>query len=188
MRVDLLRVVLGCAAVLLMTSECLRAGVIQAQGSVTALTDISQMDPFFVADFDDVGNPVPRSTYSNQGLDLVAGGTDFSDILAGIVSDGSASNVSTSDHTTNLFPASILGGGSTSGHRGRIGLTATFNRPVTQVGATFSKNGKQYITAWDASGQLIGQVSFDSQNTTASFVGLDSGSTAIAMVSFGNDD
>lgn len=162
------------------------AGAITSYGAVTALTNISQMsntDGF--ADFEGGGN-IPVNTYSAMGLTLAANGTNFSSILPGIVSSGVASNV----YSTNfsyLFPGPIGGGGSISGLNGAIGLVGTFSSFVTQVGATFSRNGAQFLTAWGTDGSLLGQVRWD-PSSDASFVGIDTGSAAIAMIAYGNDD
>lgn len=51
--------------VFLVLSVPASAGVITSQGSVTALTNIGQLRPFVVADFDLPNGPVPSSTYSS---------------------------------------------------------------------------------------------------------------------------
>lgn len=176
---------------LLLSGRRANAAILVVEGSVTLLSHINQMDPYVLADFNGVGlpspgNPVPLDEYSSLGLDLVAVDTMFSEVIPGVTEAGQVSQVLT-EPNFGLFPEPILGGGSHSGDTAYVGLVGTFNTPVTQVGATFSQNGTQYITAWDASGQLIGQVSF-THEMDSTFMGLDSGSTPIAMIAFGNDD
>jgi hypothetical protein len=163
------------------------AGLITAQGPVTALTDISQMDAgFSTADFE-TASPVPLNAYSAEGMTIAANGSALGSILPGIVSSGVASAVLTSTTFQIYFPGSIGGGGSSSNNIAFIGMVATFSRPTTQFGATFSSNGAQFITAWAADGALIGQVSWEPRSD-ASFVGIDTGTIPIAMAAFGNDD
>jgi hypothetical protein len=168
-----------------------KAGAITAQGSVTALTNISQMDAGFVTAGFETTSPVPLNAYSTLGMDIAPDGASFSSLLPGIVSSGTASGVPTANDANfncpTFFPATIAGGGSCDGNIAFIGMVATFSIPITQFGATLSRNGSQFITAWGASGDLIGQVTW-SPSDDASFVGLDSGSTPIAMIALGNDD
>jgi hypothetical protein len=161
------------------------AGIITAQGGVTALTDISEMGTFVTADFNLPNGAAPLNTYSGLGFTLAPGSVSFSSILPGIMSAGTTSPLQITD--PNSFFPSFTGGGSKSGKIGWLGLVGTFSTPVTQVGVTFSSNGNLYLTAWNSSGQLIGQITH-TPGGTAGFGGLDTGGTPIAMIAIGNDD
>ena len=63
----------------------------------------------------------------------------------------------------------------------------TFSVTITQFGLTFSRNGTQFITAWDSGGSLIGQVKWI-PSADSSFVGIDTLGVPIAMLAVGNDD
>jgi len=167
-----------------------QAGVISPMGAITALTDVSQLGNIIgFANFNGAGVPVPVGTYSGAGMTLARGGAIFASILPGIVSTGRASNVraNTAFSDSSWFPAPIGGGGSFSGDTAFVGMVATFSVPINQFGLTFSKNGVQYITAWAADGSLIGQTRW-SPSQYAGFVGIDTGTTPIAMIAVGNDD
>lgn len=200
----MVRSLLIASFVFLSVPHCM--GSITLAGNVTALSHTNQLNPsVVVADFDDVNfggrNEVPPNFYNaNCGMTLHGEFTPFSTILPGIVSTGAAVTPAASPIAlySDNFPSPILGGGSASGNIAIFGLVGTFSQPVYQIGATISRNGAfappasgtMYITAWDATGQLVGQVGYypDDANTSASFVGLDSGMTPIAMYSIGNDN
>jgi hypothetical protein len=178
-------IALAAVCITLIGGPRVEAAIISAEGGVTALTHISQMGAHVLADFNvPVIAYVPGNTYSALGLDIAEGFT-LAHHLPGIVSTGFVPPVDVGNIIS--FPNPILGGGTTSGTHAFLGLVGLFTRPVTQVGATFSPNGVQYLTAWQSNGQLIGQVRFDPEGS-ASFVGLDSGAVPIAMIAFGNDD
>ncbi len=184
----LLRLTLAAAAVAV--SGAGQAGTITVQGSVTALTHVSQMDAAFVAAGFETTSPLPLNAYSALGMNIAAAGASFSSILPGMVSSGTASVVTTYSGSLSCadFPSPIGGGGSCSDNVALLGMVATFSAPVTQFGATLSKNGaEQYITAWAIDGSLIGQVKW-SPSGDASFVGIDTGVIPIALVALGNDD
>jgi hypothetical protein len=85
------------------------------------------------------------------------------------------------------FPAPIAGGGTQTGAYAWFAGVATFSTVVTQVGLTAGKNGEQYLTVWNTSGVMLGQVSWV-PNNDASFVGIDSLGVPIGMVAYGNHD
>jgi hypothetical protein len=167
------------------------AGIITAVGAVDALTDVSQLGSVIgQADFNGgtAFTPVPLGLYSPQGMTFHTGA--LSSILPGVTTGGGATSgpeYADLDSFGTVFPSPIAGGGEATGQITFLAGVATFSVPVTQFGLTASMNGTQYITAWDNSGALIGQVSWV-PNLDASFVGLDSRGVAIAMIAFGNDD
>ncbi len=172
---------------LILMGQIVQAGSITATGAVTALTDVSQLNIITgIADFDEgpTSGFVPATTYAASGMLLQTG--SFSSILPGIVSSGLAVlPIYFSSSLGPLFP-SPNGGGVQTGIAADFGLVATFSVPVTQVGATFSRNGTQFLTAWGSSGALLGQVQW-TPTSDASFVGIET-VTPIAMIAFGNDD
>jgi hypothetical protein len=148
------------------------------------------MGTFATVDFELPNGVAPLYSYSGLGFNLAAEGASFSSILPGNVSSGTATALAITIPSVfgNVYP-SITGGGSQSGKIGWRGPVGTFSVPVTQVGVTFSANGILYLTAWDSSGQLIGQITHTpGVSGSAGFGGLDSGSTPIAMIAIGNDD
>lgn len=183
----------------IVTSQHVFAGTVTSVGSVNALT-VSQLGHILgTADFNDACcyAPVPSDRYATSGMILqgvpgnssndvlFSNANSFSTIFPGIVSAGHAV-LPAYEVATGLFPPP-QGGGQQTGAYAIYGLVATFSVPVTQFGLTLSKNGVQYITAWRTDGTLIGQVKWQPAGD-ASFVGLSSGSTPIAMVAVGNDD
>lgn len=180
------------------------AGIITAQGDVSALNDISAIrNQIGFADFENIPTiptfffssvgpeiePDPSGVYAHLGLQIQGGA--FAGVLPGIVSTGDAvaTRISNNNDYGDHFRGPIAGGGTHYNNVGVLGFVATFSVPVFQAGATFSSNGQQYITAWDSAGALIGQVRWTPIRTDdAAFVGLDSGGVRIAMLSFGNDD
>jgi hypothetical protein len=165
------------------------AGIIHSAGAVTAMTNVSQFHGgVALATFNDgtINSKVPENRYAADGMIIHGNSEDFSTILPNIGSAGKATSPQCVDHTGS-FPEPIGGGGKKDGNYVILGLVATFTSPVTQFGVTLGDNGNQYITAWSASGALIGQVQWTPQSD-ASFVGLDSGSTPIKMIAVGNDN
>ncbi|MBW2458338.1 MAG: hypothetical protein JRI68_27795 [Deltaproteobacteria bacterium] len=58
---------------------------------------------------------------------------------------------------------------------------ATFSGFVDQVGLTASTNGNQYLTVWDMSCPMIGQVNWV-PGGNSSFIGIDTGGVTIGML------
>lgn len=168
----------------------LYAGLITAQGSVTALNNINQInDQIGLITFDEPGSvsgsQIVQDFYTeSHGLTYHDGA--LSSILPGVTTPGNASPSRIVSSSSLNGP--ILGGASASGNAARPGA-AVFaeNLDVTQIGLTAGTNGTQYLVAWDRSGNLIGQVTWDPQGTR-SFVGLDTNGVSIGMAIYGNDD
>lgn len=163
------------------------AGTISAFGSVTALTDVSQLKGTLgTADFDGYTGfiQVPLNSYAAQGL--MFHNEALSTILAGVTAVGTASTPLGTSLMCSYFP-SLAGGGSSEGSCEVFGGVATFTTLVTQVGMTISQNGNQFLTAWGIDGALLGQVNWV-PNNDSSFFGIDTGGVAIGMVALGNDD
>jgi hypothetical protein len=163
------------------------AGQITAQGSVSALTDVSQLSGIVgSADFNagPANSQVPLSLYSAQGLTLHTG--LLTSILSGVTTGGTASNPIFLDDSA-FFPNPIAGGGSYSGLGDNRGGVATLSGVVTQFGLTAGTNGTQYLTAWDLAGAIIGQVTWNPLSDAA-FIGIDTLGVPIGMISYGNDD
>jgi hypothetical protein len=162
------------------------AGMILSQGNVTPLTDVSQMGPAIgTAEFDEgpTNGAVPEDAYSADGLTFHKG--PLAQVLAGVTTQGMA--IGPSYATNNNYFPMLMGGGVQAGQIQNLGGVATFTGPVTQVGLTASKNGKQYLTVWDTDGVMIGQVQWIPA-MDSSFVGLDTNGVEIGMFAFGNDD
>ncbi|MBT8411157.1 MAG: VPLPA-CTERM sorting domain-containing protein [Octadecabacter sp.] len=153
---------------------------------MTALTDRSQVTETIVAteDFNgfDLGT-LPLSALSASGIEFNTGG--LGTILPGVTQSGTATQplVTTG---ANFFPTPS-GGGSSSGNYLYFGGVMTFTETITQFGLTFSRNGNQFITAWDTIGNILGQVAWV-PGGASSFVGIDTGGVAIGMLAVGNDD
>ncbi|MCA9717647.1 MAG: hypothetical protein KC468_23440 [Myxococcales bacterium] len=172
-------------ALALLAAGPARAGTITAFGNVTALNDIGQMNNITgTANFDGLaGNSVPLNQYAAEGLTFHTG--LLTAILNGVTTGGSASQAFYIN--TTHFPLPIAGGGSQDNTHNRYAGVATFSEPVTQFGLTASKNGTQWITAWDDNGAMIGSVRWVPANDAA-FVGLDAQGVNIKMIAYGNDD
>lgn len=162
------------------------AGIVTTQGAVTALTDISQFTTTILGSADFEGVPVyssiPVDAYASTGLTF----------LDGSFSVGSTTGIATAPQArdnTIYFPSPIGGGGSQTGNYAYFAGVAAFaaDLAVTQFGLTASRNGTQYLTAWDTGGALIGQLTWTPDND-ASFIGIDTGGTAIGTIAYGNDD
>lgn len=168
---------------------------VYAYGSVTALTHADQLNTIIgKADFSAPrqGDIAP-DTYLSQGMRLhgANGGIPMplANILPGIVTSG---NMYLPDYRVPRadFPGPILGGGTQSGLVGSGNLAATFTQTVTQFGATFSLWPNFFsISAWKSDGSLIGEVGIrvTSGWPKTSFLGIDTGSTPIALLIIGND-
>lgn len=168
------------------------AGVITAQGAVTALTNAAQLTNVLgVADFDAAAvGTLPLNFYSAQGLTFHTG--PLTAISAGVTTPGSAFAPQITNaglFGNNYFPGPIAGGGIAAGNFEFLGGVATFaaNLAVTQVGLTASMNGEQFLTVWDKNGAMLGQVTWTPSNDAA-FVGIDTNGVPIGMVAYGNDD
>jgi len=127
----LLAIVVSCLS--LIFSAPAYSGIITAQGSVTAMTNVSQ----FVGTTNTVGfdeGPantfVPLAQYSALGMTLHTGA--LTSILSGVTTAGSASNRPYL-LIFSQFPGPIAGGGQVSGFAGAGGV-ATFSHSVTQFG------------------------------------------------------
>jgi len=177
------------AAALLLSSPFAAAGLITSEGAVTALTNIAQVDIQGTAEFDFSGSftPIPLTEYTSQGLTFHEGA--LTAILPGVTTPGTANGPQAYDWST-YFPM-VGGGASSSGTQNNFAGVATFNIPVTTFGLTASSNGKQYLTVWDTSGLMLGQVNWDpssGDSLRSTFVGVDTGGVEIGMLAYGNDD
>jgi hypothetical protein len=164
-------------------------------GDVTALTHVDQMGAVIgKAEFSaQRQGDIASDTYLNDGMRLHGTngglGMPLQNILPGIASTG---RVFLPDYRQPLsnFPSPFLGGGSQAGFVGSGNLAATFAQPVTQFGATLSLWPVFfYLTAWKAGGSLIGEVAIrvTSGWPKSSFIGINTGSTPIALLLLGND-
>jgi MYXO-CTERM domain-containing protein len=86
------------------------------------------------------------------------------------------------------FPLPIAGGGVQQGSIIYSGGAATFTDPITQFGLTAGGQQTLYITVWDQSGELIGQVTWEPDELEAAFVGIDTMVVPIGLLTDGNDD
>lgn len=184
-----LRVLLAVALIALLAGTA-SAGTIDAMGAVDPLTDVSQLSGIVgTAPWEVTGGstePVPLNLYSAAGLTFHTG--PLTAILPGVTTGGNASQPNASTSFSTYFPAPIGGGGTHSGRANAIyGGVGTFSVPVTQVGMTISRNGTQYLTAWDTSGNILGEVRWQPTGD-ASFFGIDSRGVPIGMIALGNDN
>ncbi|HEY8375728.1 MAG TPA: hypothetical protein VIK91_04525, partial [Nannocystis sp.] len=164
-----------------------QAGSVTAEGNVTALTHIDQMGPILgTAHFDEgpVNGAVPLDAYAAQGMTFHVGA--LSQILPGVITPGNASQPQYRADCATYFPAPQNGGACTAQHNVHAGVV-TFSVDVTQVGLTASRNGTQYLTAWDKNGVMLGQVKW-TPNSDSSFIGIDTQGVPIGLLSYGNDD
>lgn len=163
------------------------AGTITAQGNVTALDDVSQLQAIVgTATFNEgvQGQNMPLDTYAAQGATWHTGA--LSSILPGVTEPGSAS-APLYFNNASYFPQPIAGGGVYEGVHTFFGGAVTFDQDITQVGLTASQNGTQYLTVWDQSGTMIGQVTWTPASDSA-FIGIDTNGVPIGMVTYGNDN
>ncbi len=163
-----------------------RAGTITKQGNVQIITSRAQLTSGFQGNFDEgpLSGSVPLGVYSSSGLTWRTG--SFASILPGVTTPGTATQGGYWNPNT-YFPSPIGGAGTQTGAATYLTGVATFSTPITIVGLTASTNGTQYLTAWNTTGQMIGQVTWVPSGDAA-FIGLDSMGVAIGMVAFGNDD
>jgi MYXO-CTERM domain-containing protein len=161
------------------------AGTITAQGNVTALTNVNQLQGIVgTATYDEGGGSVPLGQYTPMGMTFFTG--PLVNILPGVMAGGSASQP-LYQSGQNYFPAPIGGGGIAQSFYTFFGGAVKFTQPITQFGLTASRNGTQYITVWNMQGQMIGQVTWQ-PNNDAAFVGIDTNGVPIGMLTFGNDN
>lgn len=182
---------LTVAILFLTPAPALYAGVITSYGAVDALTTFN-FTPHGTADFDEgpIFGDIPLDAYSSQGLTFHTGA--LSSILPGVTNPGSARNPEYPGFFFNPglhFPGPIAGGGVQNGQYARAAGVATFDPSldITRFGLTASLNLNQFMTAWDRSGNLIGQVNWQ-PDADSSFVGIDTQGVPIGMIAYGNDD
>ncbi len=162
------------------------SSTITAVGAVTALTAYGQMNVVDgIAEYDEgpTSGGVPLTQYASQGMTFHTG--TLANVLSGVTTPGTASQPNYA--TFASFAAPICGGGWHIGQSNMYAGVATFDTFVDQVGLTASTNGSQYLTVWDQSGQMLGQVNWV-PNGSSSFVGIDTGGVPIGMVAYGNDN
>lgn len=193
------RWIVGVAAVAVMVvlDGTAHSSTISAVGNVDALTDVSQLGGVLgTADFNEGPHftEIPLDQYAGEGLTFQTG--LLSDMLPGVTTAGYALpsryyNFSAlSSHFATDGGAPIAGGGSADGFICMYGGAATFDSAmtVTQVGLTASTNNDQYLTAWDKSGNMLGQVNWDPTPLEPSFIGIDTRGVPIGLVTYINDD
>ncbi|MFV8749426.1 hypothetical protein ACNOYE_02615 [Nannocystaceae bacterium ST9] len=176
---------LAATAMFVSASEA-HAGTITAQGNVAALTDVAQLQGIVgTASFDEADTgTIPLDQYTPLGMTFHTG--PLSAIVPGVATVGSA--VQPSYQVIGAyFPDPIAGGAISEEAFAFKGGAVTFTMPITQFGLTASNNGKQYITAWDGNGAMIGQVTW-TPNGDAAFVGIDTQGVPIGLLTYGNDN
>ncbi len=185
-----MRTTIAAALVFLSLIGSAQAGTVTAVGPVKALTDINQVLGLVgTASFDEgpTSGQVPLNQYSAQGLTWVAG--NLPSALPGVTTPGSAFQPQYGAFLPLRFPPPIGGGGTQIAQISNgVGGVATFSGSnITQIGLTASTNGDQYLTVWNKSGAIIGQVNWV-PGGTSQFIGIDTLGVPIAMVAYGNDD
>ena len=165
------------------------AGTITAEGAVTALDDVTQITSVAGSALFDAATTgdVPLDVAVDQGLTFHIG--PLIDILPGVAAAGEAVNpiyVRVGDR----FPFPIAGGGVANLGTVFYAGALTFSDPITQFGMTAGGGMIQYLTAYDDTGMIIGQVKWepDPDLEDAAFVGIDTNGVPIAMLLIGNDD
>ena len=159
------------------------AGNVTAQGAVTALDDVNQMQGIVGSGAYNEANAggVPLGIYSAQGMTFHTG--LLTNVLPGVTTGGSASQPSYQPHSDSYFPQPIGGGGLHELSFAYYGGVVTFDQPVTQLGLTAGRNGTQYLTVWDTNGVMLGQVTWTPANDSA-FIGIDANGVPIGMASY----
>lgn len=153
-RVDWISPVLCLAGLLAAPSA--QAGTLSAQGNVTLLDDVNQLQVIVgTADFNGGLAPIPFNQYANQGM-LFHQGT-FDTILPGVAEPGTAGQPFFLDLMDNFFPGPIAGGGVAMVGYNLLGGVVTFTEPITQFGAVASNQAIIHITVWDQNGMMLGQ-------------------------------
>ena len=171
-----------------------QAGDITAHGSVTALTDVSQLKGIKGLATFDLGLPewsnVPLDAYAASGMVFLGDGT-FDSFGLGVTEPGFSitPSVASTDVFIGAFADPIAGGGTTSRLFGLNAGVVKFTTLVTQAGLTAGRNGNQFLVAWDTTGKLLGQVNWEPfLFTDAAFVGIDTQGVPIGMLAYGNDN
>jgi hypothetical protein len=163
------------------------AGTASVTGNVTALTSTAALANIGgEADFDEgpTSGAIPLTQYTGQGMTFGAG--TLSSILSGVSEMGAA--IAPEYSTAGSFPTPACGQAVVKDQHASYAAVATFSGTVTQVGLTISTESTRYITAWDSSGSMIGQLKWVPNGSAAAFIGISSGSTPIAMIALGDDD
>jgi MYXO-CTERM domain-containing protein len=172
------------AGALLFAARSAEAGTITSVGAVKPLTNVSQVAGVIGhGNFDEgpTSGNVPANVYSAQGLTWQQGA--MTTVFPGCQCSGTAYLPQYAQWT--YFPAPIGGGGVATGNNNNFAGVARFSVNVTQVGLTASSNGQQFLTAFNAAGQMIGQVTW-TPSGDSSFVGIDTQGVPIAMITYGN--
>jgi MYXO-CTERM domain-containing protein len=162
------------------------AGALLAQGNVTVIDNVNQMQGIVgTGDFNEgMAGGVPAGVYAGEGMTWRSG--LLTGILPGCVTPGSGT-IPSYQTGNNYFPGPIGGGGVANGSFAYHAGVVTFDQAITQVGLVASRNGTQYLTAWDTNGNMLGQVRWTPANDSA-FIGIDTNGVPVGMVAYGNDD
>ncbi|MFV8751639.1 MYXO-CTERM sorting domain-containing protein [Nannocystaceae bacterium ST9] len=161
------------------------AGTVTVQGNVTALDDVTQI-PSVVGSalFDEqFSGEIPVDQY--PGMTFGVG--EFAMILPGVMEVGEVPDPMYTSPGV-FFPAPIPGGGVQQGYILLSGAAVTFADPITQVGMTVGWSSTLYLTVWDQSGVMIGQITWEPEDGDATFLGVDTNGVPIGMLTVGNDD
>jgi MYXO-CTERM domain-containing protein len=180
-----LTISLAAVPVYLALSGVASAGTITAQGNVTALDDITQVTAITgSARFDEMFQGIiPADQY--PGITFHTG--LFAEINPLILEMGEVPDPRWTSPGVH-FPDPIAGGGVQTGYICQAGGAVSFVDPVTQFGLTAGGSHALYITAWDATGVVIGQVTWQPEEGDSAFVGIDTMGVPIALLTVGNDD
>ncbi|PRQ10059.1 MYXO-CTERM sorting domain-containing protein [Enhygromyxa salina] len=162
------------------------AGTLTAQGAVSVIDHTNEMQGVVgTGDFNEGnGGGVPAAVYAGQGMTWRSG--LLTAILPGCDTPGSAT-IPSYQVNGAYFPDPVAGGGVASGTFAFHAGVVTFDQAITQVGLVASRNGTQYLTAWDTNGNMLGQVKWVPANDAA-FIGIDTNGVPVGMVAYGNDD
>ncbi len=180
-----LSISLASVPVYLALSGVALAGEITAQGNVTALDNITQIPSITgSALFDEMfSGIIPPDQY--PGMTFYAGefGLDIPMIMEmGIVPEPRWTSPGVH------FPDPIAGGGVQQGYINQAGGAVSFADPITQFGLTAGGSAPLYITVWDATFVIIGQVEWQPEEGDSAFVGVDTMGVPIGFLTVGNDD
>jgi MYXO-CTERM domain-containing protein len=161
------------------------AGEVTAQGTVTALDDITQITSITgSALFDEMFQGViPADQY--PGMTFHTG--LFADINPLILEMGEVPDPRWTSPGVH-FPDPIAGGGVQQGYISQAGGAMTFADPITQFGLTAGGSHALYITAWDVNFVIIGQVTWQPEEGDSAWVGIDTMGVPIGFLTVGNDD
>jgi MYXO-CTERM domain-containing protein len=161
------------------------AGEITAQGTVTALDDITQINSITgSALFDEMFQGIiPPDQY--PGMTFYSG--EFGTDIPMIMEMGEVPEPRWTSPGVH-FPDPIAGGGVQQGYICQAGGAMSFADPITQFGLTAGGSAPLYITAWDANFVIIGQVTWQPMEGDSAFVGIDTMGVPIGFLTVGNDD